>query len=390
MLLTREEACRFLLWYQELLLPCRLTGREGVLSWLNRTRALQSDPVNVVGRSPDLTLRARVGDYRPEMLTGLLYRERLLVEHFDKEFCVFPAEDWSLLGYRRQGYLEWSRGRQREGQLFAHHETVLAAVRDRGALSPAELELAGTVDWYWGPAAKLSRAVLDHMFYGGLLAIHSRKGHRKYYELPERVLPAEALSASSVPSGDGLTEWQVMRRIGSVGLLWNRSGSAWLGLPGAPQRQKALDALVSRGELCPLTVEGIKQPFYVRTADWNRFAESEIPEPDPADGVFLAPLDNLLWDREMIRQLFGFDYVWEIYKPAEKRKWGYYVLPLLAGGRLIGRAEPVYNRDTGRLELKNSWFEREAPPGAVRKRALRRAVRALESMLNDKEGKSRG
>jgi uncharacterized protein YcaQ len=382
MTITITEARRFLLHHQNLLRPGTLSGTEGILAWLRKTRALQFDPINIVGRSHDLTLHSRVAGYRSGMLEDLLYRDRLLVEHFDKEFCVYPVEDWPYLHHRRQGFLDWARGREREGRMFAHHEEVLSEIRSRGPLSSRELSLEGQVDWFWGPKANLSRAVLDHLFYGGLVSIHSRTNNRKNYDLAERIVPPETRAlCGSVPAGETLTEWYVRRRIGSVGLLWNRSGSAWLGLGKTPERQKAIDSLTDKKELCPLSVEGIKQPFYARTADWKGFTEFTIPDPDPENGTFIAPLDNLLWDREMIRQLFGFDYVWEIYKPPAQRKWGYYVLPLLAGDRIIGRAEPVFDRTSGKLELKNLWHEEGIKWGKTEKAALRQAVERLNQFL---------
>lgn len=137
--------------------------------------------------------------------------------------------------------------------------------------------------------------------------------------------------------------------------MWDKRGGAWQGqfLSEKKLRERILQELVEKGEIVQLSVEDIKEPFYV-AKDHIRFFDADDSK---CKVKFLAPLDNLLWDREMISQLFDFDYRWEVYTPIEKRKYGYYVLPVLYGDRMIARFEPEKVRRNTPLTIKNWWWE---------------------------------
>lgn len=149
--------------------------------------------------------------------------------------------------------------------------------------------------------------------------------------------------------------WYIKRRIQSVGLLWNKRGGAWQGcfLSEKEQRDWVLNRLVQNGELKAIQIEGIDTLFYLRPED-EHFLDQKTPNSIVA---FLAPLDNLLWDRDMIKQIFDFDYRWEVYTPQAKRKYGYYVLPVLYGNQLIARFEPKKHVKGEPFTTKNWWWE---------------------------------
>jgi uncharacterized protein YcaQ len=191
-----------------------------------------------------------------------------------------------------------------------------------------------------------------------------------------------------------------MRRIGAVGMLWNRTSDAFLGSRiKTPERNAAFAVLLGDGLIFEVEVEGLKDPLYIREDDrglletvMSRYVESDradrLPsqesrkiehseavgshcdqsylrgEPLAPRCELIAPLDNLMWDRKLIKALFGFDYTWEIYTPVVKRKYGAYVLPLLCGEAFIGRVEAVRERETGTLFVKNVWYEGDATPTA--------------------------
>ena len=376
--ITNEEARSFIIRYHYLDRPRTLSGKNGIMKFLRKVSSIQYDPIDIVGRNPDLVLQSRVKNYSPEILEALLYRDRALIEHFDKELCIYAIEDWQRFSSRRKNYLQETRHGHREKDLFRHHRAVLKYFDTHGPSSSAAIELGDAVTWYWGTRTKLSRAALEHMYYSGLVAVHHRVNGRKYYDRVERIIPRDILAGPSRFAQNEHNEWMVSRRIAATGLLWNRSGSAWLGVCGAGDRIKAIGRLIDKGIITELRVEGINTPFYAtRTAAEARGAFAPIAKSE-ARASLIAPLDNMIWDRALIKQLFGFDYTWEIYKPKEKRKYGYYVLPVLYGNSFIARIEPLV-RD-GRLVIAN-WWNEESTEGftvADKKRAAVEIRRALD------------
>ncbi|MBT3273101.1 MAG: hypothetical protein HN368_08115, partial [Spirochaetales bacterium] len=168
----------------------------------------------------------------------------------------------------------------------------------------------------------------------------------------------ELLSAPNPHSSEkAFQTWHVYRRLGGVGLLPAQSGDAWLQIHGVKsrERQEILGCLAERYEVREIVIDRITKPYFIRTADLPIL--DEVQNRVAAKASIIAPLDNLLWDRKMIRALFNFDYVWEVYKPVGKRRFGYYVLPVLYGDRFIARFEPGRNRETGNIIIKNWWWE---------------------------------
>ena len=212
----------------------------------------------------------------------------------------------------------------------------------------------------WHKKSKAARSVLEQLYTDGTLLIHHKNGSRKFYDLAERYLDPELLLAHS-PCEDEKTLlcWRVLRRIGAVGLLWNKNSPAFLGIPiNADQRRQTFSALENSGVILPIRVEGIKPLFYYRSEDDALMQDVIAERVDRKPRLeFLAPLDPLLWDKAMIAALWDFHYSWEIYTPADKRKYGYYTLPILWGERFVGRIEAMADHKADTLRVKNIWFE---------------------------------
>jgi hypothetical protein len=166
---------------------------------------------------------------------------------------------------------------------------------------------------------------------------------------------------------------KLLSRYRAVGLLGTGGdASLWYGTGRAVRRPtdpadavtraELRDELVAAGELAPVTVEGVRGQRYVLTDELGLLQEATRDALEPPGVAFLAPLDPLAWDRDLLRQLFGFDYVWEVYVPAARRRWGYYVLPLLFGERLIGRIEPRIDRASGTVRVLGLWWEPGVDP----------------------------
>ena len=222
------------------------------------------------------------------------------------------------------------------------------------------------------------------MYFWGELVVHHKVHTRKVYDFAHRWLPDELLQAPDPNvTEEQYQDWYVHRRIGSVGLLWNRAGEAWLGMYAikSKQRKTALGRLLEAGKIERAEVAGIAEPFYFRAQDKPWLDQALKTDDAPRRALVMAPLDNLLWDRRMLKDLFGFDYRWEVYVPADKRRYGYYVLPVLYGDRFIARFEPVQDKLGGALVIKNWWWEAGINPSPGMQSELVACVRRFMDYL---------
>lgn len=337
---------------------------------VGRFGSLQFDPLEVAGRNHDLVLLARVDGYRREWTDALLYETRALFEAYNKGLSLLPTAD--LPWYR----VAWDRARQsHEGAAFDEHaplvEELLERIRSNGPLSPTDVEPRAAIDWYWRPTNQV-RAILEALAEAGVIGIARREGNRRVYDLIERLLPTDLL-AEHRPEREQRRH-KLLSRYRAHGLL-GRSGSSeiWSGTglvnhdpaaPDRPTRTELLAELIEGGALVPVHVEGVRGERFVVASELELLdrAGREVaegrPPGDRAPGVaFLAPLDPLAWDRDLLRRLYDFDYVWEVYVPPAKRRWGYYVLPIHFGDRLVGRIEPRLDRRSGTLRVLGLWWQ---------------------------------
>ena len=363
--ITREQARRFILCKQGLLGKHRFVGKEGAYQYVRQAGCIQFDPVDVCGKNAELTLQSRVKGFTKQMLSDLLYKDRLLVDYSDKELSIWPREDWPYFaGYRERGK---AHGASFPGipELEAQ---AIAYIRKHGPVSSDTLPIEGKIFWHssmhwsgnWGGLSLAARSVLEQLYTDGVLLIHHKNGSRKFYDLADKYFSQELLAAAN-PCEDeaSFRAWRVKRRVGAVGLLWNQRSDAWLGIDmNTVQREQAFEALERTEEITPVQVEGLRSPLYMPRAD------QPLLEAVVADAIdekprleFLAPLDPMLWDRKLIERIWDYQYSWEIYTPKEKRKYGYYVLPMLWGERFIGRIDASADRKSGALMIKNVWFE---------------------------------
>jgi uncharacterized protein YcaQ len=370
--LTKEEARRLILLKQGLIGKKRFDSENGVLAFIRQAGCVQFDPIDVCGKNHELTLQSRVEGFSPLMLETLLYEKRMLVDHWDKNMSIYPAEDWPYFERRRETY----RCRLQREEITSVFPDVLAAVRKRGPLCAGDLEYRQPVDWYWA-AASLSKAALEALYYMGELVIHHKKGVIRYFDLAERCLPADIAKAEDPnKTTEAYLDWHIYRRMGAVGLLWNRSSDAFLGIRGlhAKDRTESFARLAEYGKILPLAVEGIREPLYLQSADLPLLEEVLQGENLSPRAELIAPLDSMLWDRKLIAALFDFEYKWEIYTPIPERKFGYYVLPLLHGDRFVARMELVRDKKEGKLLVKNLWSEKGIRPNAVLRREVSKCL----------------
>ena len=363
--ITRQQARQFILSKQGLIGPYRFAGKDGAYEYIRQAGCIQYDPVDVCGKNAELTLQSRVKGFSKKMLHDLLYKDRKLVDYVDKELSIWPAEDWPCFSSYRE--LSVRSGRTFRG-LKPLETKALAYIRENGPVCSDTLPIEGEIFWHssmhwsgnWHKKSQAARSVLEQLYTDGVLIIHHKKGSRKYYDLAENYFSSELLNAE-IPftDEDEFIAWRVLRRIGAVGLLWDKNSTAFLGINiNAEKRKKILSALTSAGKVCAVTVEGIKQPFYYRSEDDLLMKQIISGEADLKPRMsFIAPLDPLMWDKDLIYALFDFRYSWEIYTPAVKRKYGYYTLPVVFGDRFIGRIEAIPDRKAGVLQVKDLWLE---------------------------------
>jgi uncharacterized protein YcaQ len=360
--LTNQQARRFILAHQGLWPPYELEGKSGVLAYIRRVGCIQFDPLNIVGHNPELVLQARVSDFCPAMLQELLYEDRKLVDGWDKMMSIYGVEDWPYFRRRREAALH------RLGDSSRPATAILPQVRqeieERGPLSSIDLDFDRTVDWAWAPT-RIARAALESMYFWGELIIHHRVHTRKVYDFARRHIPEALLSALDPnETEEQFHDWYVLRRIGSVGLMWGRAGEVWLAMPGikSKERKTVLARLLEQDKVVEVRVEGIEPLLYMRSEDKPTLDEA-LNAKDPAPrAAIIAPLDNLIWDRRFVEEMFSFYYRWEVYKPVAERQYGYYVLPILYGDRFVARFEPGRDKKGRALVIKNWWWESGVVP----------------------------
>lgn len=377
---TKRQACRFLLLKQGLLGDCRFEGKQGIMEFIRQAGCIQFDPVDVCGKNAELVLQSRVKRFSKEMLSDLLYQDRVLVDYFDKNLAIFPVVDWPYFERYREQHRQWERSHE---AVHGAGSQVRKHITAHGPVCSGDLDMPDKVDWYWS-RTKLSRAVLEHMYFTGELAVHHKIGSIKYYDLIENCIPRTILSAPEpYPDEHDHQTWRVLRRIGSVGLLWNRASDAWLNIGGlkSAERSAAFTRLLREQKIEAVHVEGIKDELYMQVEDIPLARQCVDQNSWKKRCEFIAPLDNLMWDRKLIQALFGFDYKWEIYTPADNRRFGHYVLPVIYGDRFIARIEASADTKTHTLRVKNIWFEPDVKRTTRMDEAIDSAIRRF-SLFN--------
>ncbi|HSL66064.1 MAG TPA: crosslink repair DNA glycosylase YcaQ family protein [Gaiellaceae bacterium] len=363
MKVSAEAARRFLV-ARHLLAPARSLdgGPDGVLEVFRRFGSIQFDPIDVAGRTHDLMLHARVAGYDPAWCDEL-YERREIFEAYNKGLSFVLASEFP-----------WFRAPLRPDppSVIAENpdaaQRVLERIRAEGPLSSRdfERERGSTTDWFGMPTNTV-RALLEAYTLTGVLGLARRDGKRRYYDLLDRLLPAKLLRRDA-PLREQLRHKLHSRYrahgllgVGGGGDIFNGLGPAkpdprW---PGYPGRTALRDELVADGELVPVAVEGVRGKRFVLREE-VRLLEAP-PEPPPSV-AFLPPFDPLVWDRGLLGSLFGFDYVWELFHPPAKRRWGWYVLPILFRDRFVGRIEPRIDRAAGRVQVLALWWEEGFAP----------------------------
>ena len=383
LIITAQQARRFMLSHQ-LLSGQKPTGAEGVMQVFDRIQHLQFDPLAVAGRNHDIALQSRVERYQPALGDQLLYTDRQLLDSWDRRMGIIRSSDWP--GFHTFHRQTRERLAEADGPIFGILDHIRAHIREHGATTASDLDIEGQAEWWFGignwGSPGLARVALEAMLLWGELVIANKDKGRKSYDFASKLLPPDIVSQGDPFSSiEEYASWRVMRSVAMVGLIQKGSSTAWMGtnVLAPDQRRQAIQRLLDDGELLEVRIEGLRQPYLLRRADWDRFADEGF-EPDRQLRI-IAPLDNLLWDKTLLSALFGFDYHWEVYDPPAKRKFGYYMLPILCGEGFVGRVEPVFRKADAVMRVKGLWWEGGRRPRAVRKRSALAALDGYSRFL---------
>ena len=288
--LTNKQARQFILLKHGLLGAHKFIGKQGALEFVRQAGCIQFDPVDSCGKNAELTLQSRVKNFTKQTLSELLYTDRSLVDFPDKNLSIFPTEDWPYFQRYRQAAKDGGRNFPELEEL---EKQAIEYIRINGAVSSDDLPMQGSIHWHssihwsgvWNGNTNAARAVLEQLYSTGVLIIHHKNGSRKYYDLAEKYLPAQLLdSPDPLPDDFAHKKWRVLRRIGAVGLLWNRPSDAWLNIwdMKSPERIQIFKELLSEGKILAVQVEN-EPGFYAPTRrDFSEAGteafEAQVPE----------------------------------------------------------------------------------------------------------------
>ena len=334
--------------------PTRAATKRAVLDAIRRMSALQIDTIQTVARSPYLVLWSRLGDYEPRWLDELL-AEGKLFEYWSHEACFLPVEDYPL--YRRRMSEAGSMGWKYSHEWVATHrlevERVLAAVRERGPVRSSDFAREDGKSggwWEWKP----EKRALEMLFTAGELMIARRHNFQRLYDLRERVLPS--WDDAQLPPRDETRRALVLKAVRALGVATAR----WAGdyfRTGRKETASLVAQLGEEGALLRVSVEGWREEAYTHPDNHKLLKSAAAGSLRPELTTLLSPFDPLVWDRERAREVFGFDYRLECYTPAPKRIYGYFTLPILRRGALVGRLDPKAHRKDGVFEVKTLYLE---------------------------------
>jgi uncharacterized protein len=368
--ITKQTARRFVLGKQGLWPGRRWKGKKGTAQAIRTCEAVQLDPLNVIARSQDLVLHSRVLDYKPDHLYQIAYEDR---EFFDYGgwLAMYPMSD---LPYWRVHMEKRSHDKRIEGFVLRHEELfeqVRAELRKRGPLGNRDLDGNKVGVWNYRGRKDTSLALYD-MWLSGELMMHHRVGFDRVYDFRENIAPKEF---DHVASEEEAIEFFARKAVSFAGL--KREGmmkGEWQYYLRRDFSKAEIESLLGMwkesGLFKQVQVEGGRDTYLVLGEDvaaLESLERGKVPRGwNPKDSTtldevtFLAPLD-IVSARGRAQKLFDFEYKWEVYTPVHKRRWGYYVLPILYGDDLAARLDPKIDRTTMTLEIKGFWHEDDAP-----------------------------
>ena len=363
--------------------PSRRATATSVQDLIERLGFVQMDTINVLARAHDLTLFSRLDGYQPKLLRKLMEDKRSLFEGFTHDASAIPTTwfpHWQPR-FRRD------RARLQAHAWWQHHfrgtdgaqvvKTVKARITEEGPLKSADFEHPEKRGPWWG--WKPQKAALDFLWRSGELAIPGRVGFQKLYDLTERVLPEH--HGLPCPSPKAQVEWACASAAERLGLFTPRELAAFWDALEVPEAKAWCASAQKQGRILAVQVEdadGTLRPSFALAVWETRLAG--LPTP-PQRTRLLCPFDPILRDRARALARFGFEYRFEAFVPEPRRQFGYFVLPILEGDRLVGRLDAKVHRDRGLLEIKGLWWEPGIKATKARRRCLDEAIQRMAAFV---------
>jgi uncharacterized protein len=405
--LSPQQARNLHLAAQGLLRPPRAQAtRKRLLAAIERMQLLQIDTIHVVARSPYLVLYSRLGAYPPQWLEQALAGCKIL-ECWAHEACFAPVADFALHRHGanpRENHWANKHAQRMHREHRAGMDRVLARVREHGAVKSSDFERprkGGAGWWGW----KDEKRWLEALFALGELMIVRRENFQRVYDLTERVVERLGLQAVDAMSAAEVRREHVLRAVRALGI----AQAGWIAdyfRSGRKHKDADLQGYVGSGELLRVAVRGWDACAYVHRDHADLLARARRGRLRATHTSLLSPFDPVVWDRARASAMFGFDYTLECYTPAPKRRYGYFVLPILRRGRLVGRLDAKAHRAEGLFEVKNIFLEpktnidealvsdiasaiqacadwHEAPRVVIRRSDPKRLVKSLRHALRD-------
>lgn len=367
--ISKRTARRFVLGRQGLWPGRRWRGKKGAAEALRACEAVQLDPLAATARSQDLVLHSRVLDYEPKHLDQLMYKERRFFD-YGGWLAIYPMSE---LPYWRHHMQQRSHAKRVEDFVFTHpgiFEQVRQELRTRGPLGNRDVD-GNAVGWNYRGRKDTSLALYD-MWISGELMIHHRENFARVYDFRERIAPAEFDHLASPGEAE---EYFACKCIAFKGLLpearWKTDLEYYIRRKiGRDEMRLRKERWIEQGKLAAVQVEGTRGDHLIVADDvplLEAVARGKVPRPwrplettTAEEATFLSGLD-IVSARGRAKKLFDFEYLWEVYKPAHQRRWGYYTLPILFGDELVARLDPKLDRTNGVLQIKGFWQEPAAP-----------------------------
>lgn len=393
--ISKQTYRRFLLGSQGLWPGRRYSSLSGTESALHQMQALQLDPLVMVARSQDIAMYGRVLDYKPDLLYKMAYEKRKAFD-YGGWLMMYPMSEfpyWQLHMKRRK-----EKGMRYES--FSHPPKevinfVLKELREKGPLGNRDLEGDAVKAWSYR-GRKETSVTLFYLWLIGEVMISNRKGFDRIYDLRERVVPPEYDYAASVKESE---DFFCKKQIAFHGMA--RENSLKTDVSYYIQRKldtkeakEQIERLIEKGEVSRVRVEGFSENFLILNSDQPHLSALEagrVPKRWKPKGAttaeeitLLAPLE-IVSARGRAKKVFDFEYVWEVYKPAHQRKWGYYTLPILYGDDLVARLDPKHDRATDTLHILGFWLEDDAPKDAAFADALAKGLTRFANMIGAKK-----
>lgn len=327
--------------------------RSATRKTIRRMGQLQIDTISVVNRSPYLVLYSRIGAFETVWLEQLLAQGKIF-EGWSHEACFLPIEDYPIAAARFSEEKPW-RKRYR-AFIEEHRETageLVELIRVNGPVRSADFEREQPASGGWWSTRKHEKMVLEGLFADGTVMVVRRENFQRVYGLREMVLPEwQDEHAATEANAD---DFMVAKSIEALGISTSRWLADYYRMPVA-RASRALVRLLERGVVLEISIDGLGSAFVhqANVALASRAARGKL---EPTRTVVLSPFDPVVWDRRRASELFGFDYLIECYTPAEKRVYGYFTLPILHRGRLVGRLDPKAHRAKGVFEVRALHLE---------------------------------